>query len=64
MAKYGESAIGHTYMVYATLDGHLFAYDTVFGSRPIHPRSLAACDVAAVVDPRAVMAWFLEDTPK
>ena len=64
MAQYHDVAMGHTYMVFDSLDGHLFAYDSVFGSRPIFPRSREAKDVAAVVDPRAETAWFVEDTAK
>jgi hypothetical protein len=64
MAQYHDVAMGHTYMVFDTLDGHLFAYDSVFGSRPIFPRSRDARDVAAAVDPRVETAWFVEETTK
>jgi hypothetical protein len=63
MATYRNTAVGHTYMVFTSPDGHVFAYDSVFGSRAIYPRSLGAHDVAAAVDPRAQAAWFVEDVP-
>ena len=51
--------MNHVYCVFK-LGSQIYAYDAVWGSRPVHPKSLDATTVAKAVDPFATHGKYFE----